>query len=177
MNFRWLWILLTVIACSLAAVLFSYLFAPRELTVSTDLAELPAYNLTRIYGLNNQTIGLLITFKDNFFIENNNYFAIKLKNIQFEINRNSHSIEPKIMYNENLAIKARHRELVNIIVDYPIYSEDDPYANFCLDGLIKNLFSLIKATFTFSTIWSANLQTHMSAMQYIGCQVPENHAQ
>lgn len=169
MQLRWLWILITIIGCLSLAVLFSYLFAPRELTVTNDQTEVPAHNLTRIHDQNNQTIGLMISFKENFFIENNNYFGIKLKNVQFEINRNSHSIEPKIKFEENMNIQARRRELVILSVDYTIYSEDDPYANFCIDGLIRNLFSLIKTTFTFSTIWSANLQAHVNTMQYIGC--------
>jgi hypothetical protein len=157
--------------CLLLAVLFSFLFAPRDLEVTNDQVDLPAYNLTRIYDLNNQTIGLMISFKDSFFIENNNYFGVKLKNVQLEINRNSHSIEPKIKYNENMMIQARHRDLVIIFVNYTIYSDDDPYATFCTNGLIRNLFSLIKTTFTFSTIWSANLQAHVNTMQYIGCNL------
>ena len=157
--------------CLLVAVLFSYLFAPRDLSVVNDQVDLPAYNLTKISDSNNQTIGLMISFKDSFFIENNNYFAIKLKSVQLEINRNSHSIEPKISYDENMTIQARRRDLVTIFVNYTIYSQDDPYASFCTNGLIRNLFSLIKTTFTFSTIWSANLQAHVNTMQYIGCNL------
>ncbi len=167
--FSWLWILLTVVCCALFASLLSFLFAPREVSVKNDILNLQALNISNILDLNNQTIGLIISFKDTFFIQNNNYFAIKLNKIQFEINRNLRSIEPKIRFDKNMVIQARRRELVDIFVDYEMFSDEDPYTNFCLDGLIKNLFSLVKTTFTFSTIWSANLQTSISVMQYIGC--------
>lgn len=145
------------------------MLAPRELNLTSNLTYLNAINLTKISNNDNETIGIKILFKDSFFIQNNNYFSINLKTIELKINRNSLSIVPQITYKNDLVINARTKQLIDIYVYYSIYTNDDPYANFCMSGLIKNLFSLIETTITFSTLWSSNYQTHLSTMQYISC--------
>ncbi len=166
---RWLWILSTFIVCLIIASILTFTLAPRNISISTKLSDLHPFNISHIENYENKTIGLCIFFNDTFEVTNSNYFEVHMKNLTLEINRISHVTAPQIKYVKDLPLKPRSRTEVTVEVKYMMYAETDVYVDLCIKNIVNELFSLMTATFSFTTLWSNDLQVQLKSTQYIYC--------
>jgi hypothetical protein len=166
----WLWILSTFIVCLVIASTLTFLLAPRTISISNKLVDLHPFNITKITDPDNNTIGINLSFQEIFEIHNANFFQVKMKNLTLELNRISHLVAPKIIYNKDTPIDARESTNVSVNVTYIMYSETDPYVDLCDKGVINELFALMTTTFQFSTLWSADVEVQLKNTQYLYCR-------
>ena len=165
-----------MVACIILALVSCYLLAPREITLQNNLVTLKPTNITYINDIvTNNTIGLIINFNTQYEVHNKNFFQVSLQSLLLDINRNSHSTQPKLTYQKETKIAPRSIGSVRIGITYAIYSNYDPYANLCLSGSLNDLFSMISATFSFATLWTNNQQSRIDVMQYIVCRNVTDH--
>lgn len=165
----WLWILSTFIVCLLIAGALTYFLAPRNLHISSDLTEIHPYNITYIRNSRNKTVGLDIYFEEKFIVKNDNFFKAEMKNMTVQLNRISHLTAPQIIYQKNLPINSRDNTEVTVKVKYNMFGESDPYVDLCDKSIINNLFVLISASLSFSTLWNGAQEVQLQKTQYLYC--------
>lgn len=136
----WLWILSTFIICSFVAIALTFLFVPRTIYITNDLVNVEPYNVTFITGLNSTKIfGIEIYFNEQYKIQNDNFYQVKMNNLTLELTRISHITTPDLYYDKDVPISPRSSRIINIKVRYIMFMEDDPYT-----GLVNSLnFTLI----------------------------------
>jgi hypothetical protein len=166
---RWLWILSTFIVCVTIAIGLTFLLAPRSMKLSNTLVDLYPYNITYIYDINNETIGINIFFEEKFHIQNDNFYEVHMKNLTLELNRISHLTSPQIAYDRNVPIAPRSSIDLVVKVKYIMYTVNDAYAGLCIKGIINELFALITTTFSFSTLWNSSEEATVKSTQYLYC--------
>lgn len=165
----WLWILSTFIVCLIIASTLTFILAPRNITISNKLVDLHPFNITVIKDADNETIGMDLFFQEIFQVKNNNYFEVHMKNLTLELNRISHLVAPTISYDKNKSLKPRDSTEVIVNIKYPMYTEQDPYVDLCIKEIINELFALITTTFSFTTLWTNDLEVQIKNTQYLYC--------
>lgn len=166
---RWLWILSTFIVCLIVAGSLTFTLAPRSISISSKLTDLHPFNITDIVDFENNTIGINIFFLETYEITNNNYYVVHMKNLTLEVNRVSHVTAPQIKYEKETPLKPRSTTEVTVEVKYVMYKETDVYVDLCLKEIVNELFALMTATFSFTTLWSNDLEVQLKSTQYIYC--------
>jgi hypothetical protein len=113
---------------------------PRSIVITNDLVNVEPYNITYIMGNNaSKVLGIEIYFIENYKIQNNNFFSIKMNNLTLEVTRISKVSSPDLIYEKNVFLQPKSTNIVNVKVKYTMYSQDDPYAGnfYFLNFLIK----------------------------------------
>ena len=124
----WLWILITIIFCSMIAITVTFLFVPRTIIIKNEIVNVEPYNISFITEFNStKIIGIEIDFIEQYLIQNDNFYPIKMNNISLELTRISHITTPDLDYDQNVAISPRKSKLINVRVKYVMYTQNDPY--------------------------------------------------
>lgn len=165
----WLWILSTFIVCLIIAGSLTFTLAPRNISIISSKQDLHPINITDIVDFENKTIGINIFFLETYEITNNNYYVVHMKNLTLEVNRISHVTAPQIKYEKETPLKPRSTTEVSVEVKYVMYKETDVYVDLCLKEIVNELFALMTATFSFTTLWSNDLEVQLKSTQYIYC--------
>lgn len=124
----WLWILITIIFCSMIAITITFLFVPRTIHIKNEILNVEPYNITFINEFNStKIIGIEIDFDEQYVIQNDNFYPIEMNNLTLELTRISHVTTPDLDYERNVAIAPRKSKIIDVRVKYVMYIQNDPY--------------------------------------------------
>lgn len=86
------------------------------------------YNITYIKkSINGSIIGLSVLFNESYRIQNENFYSVKINNLELDITSEKTIISPVITYDKT-EISPRATALIYAKIIYTIYREDDQYA-------------------------------------------------
>ena len=146
-----------------------YFFSPRNIEVATKLEYMEPYEINLIKDKNSSTIGMILYFEEKFNIKNFNFYKINLRDIELKFKRHTQVSSPKLSYKKHFEIPALSEKVINVKVKLALYSKMDERVDLCLKGLIADIFSSVKGTFSFGTMWTSDKFVEIKEIQYIKC--------
>lgn len=141
----------------------------RTIKLNAGLNYISPFNVSVIKDRNSNVIGKIYHFTEQFTIQNDNFYPIKLNRVEMKLHRDTHVNYPHISHCESTSISAKSSKNIELNVKFILYEANDEYARWCVRNQINQFMTLVTSSFSFSTLWNSQEQMSLTSLQFLKC--------